>query len=339
MMLLPADSLNLQIGGAINARTSVYIDRHADDELLRLLEQGEYCNVLCSRQMGKTSLLKRTQSRLAERGYTTVDIDVAGYLGAPPDPNEWYQGLLQDIVRQGRFQVDVGAWWQACAAFTPNQRLIQFFRDEIITKVSSRVVIFLDEIDSTRRLPYTDDFFVAIRSIYNDRASEPAYKRLTFCLVGVATPNELIKDSHTTPYNVGKTIELQDFDLEHDDLGPLYRAVSEDTALGQEVVTRVLSWTGGHPYLTLYVCNEFISQHRALPDDVDRLTHQSFSDLEALRTNVHFQEILRFLNERMDNKQAALSLYRRILRGEQVHDQALPIHMDLKLGCRSHIDV
>ena len=39
-------------------------------------------------------------------------------------------------------------------------------------------------------------------------------------------PNELIKDRRTTPYNIGKTIELQDFDSERDDLGPLYRAVA-----------------------------------------------------------------------------------------------------------------
>ena len=48
-----------------------------------LLSQGEYCNVLCSRQMGKTSLLMRAKRRLAGIGVKAALIDVAGFLGAP----------------------------------------------------------------------------------------------------------------------------------------------------------------------------------------------------------------------------------------------------------------
>ena len=47
--------------------------------------------------------------------------------------------------------------------------------------------------------------------MYNERPRDPAFRRVTFCLVGVATPNELIKDPRTTPFNVGRTIELTDF--------------------------------------------------------------------------------------------------------------------------------
>jgi adenylate cyclase len=203
-----SDALKLQVGGAVNLHTSVYIVRPPDHELLRLLARGEYCNVLCSRQMGKTSLLKRTRARLTDLGYATAEIDVAGYLGSPPDPAEWYQGLLQGMARQLSLQVDVRAWWQTCDAVTLNQHLLLFFHDEVAVKVKAPVVVFLDEIDSTLKLPYTDDFFVAIRTMYNDRASEPVYERITFCLIGVATPNELIKDRRTTPYNIGRTIEL-----------------------------------------------------------------------------------------------------------------------------------
>src|SRR5262249_8957877 len=40
---------------------------------------------------------------------------------------------------------------------------------------------------------------------------EPALKRLTFCLLGTATPADLIQDTRTTPFNIGKRIELRDF--------------------------------------------------------------------------------------------------------------------------------
>ena len=73
------------------------------------------------------------------------------------------------------------------------------------------VVIFLDEIDSTLKLKYTDDFFTTIRAMYNQRATVANNDKGTFCLIGVATPNELVKQRRTTTYNVGKTISLRDF--------------------------------------------------------------------------------------------------------------------------------
>jgi AAA-like domain/WD domain, G-beta repeat len=326
-----ANDLTLQAGGAVNLRTSVYIVRRTDDELLQLLTRGEYCNVLCSRQMGKTSLLKRTRARLAEQGYATAEIDVAGYLGSPQDVSEWYQGLLQGIARQLNLQVDVRAWWQTCEAITPNQRLIQFFHDEIAAKAQAPVMIFLDEIDSTLKLPYTDDFFVAIRTMYNDRAAEPIYQKIVFCLVGVATPNELIKDRRPTPYNIGKTLELPDFDLEHDDLTPLYSAISPEIAIGRAVVQHVVNWTGGHPFLTLRLCEEYTTRHGGLPDAVDQIAQKTFTNLASLRSDVHFEQMLRFFSERVDDKLTVLTLYRRVLAGKRVPDQATPAHVQLKL--------
>ena len=331
-MITQTGQLRLQVGGTVNPRTSIYIVRPSDDELLRLLQRGEYANVLCSRQMGKSSLLVRTKARLHEQGYATAAIDVAGYLGTMGDADEWYQGLLDGIAHQLRLGVDVAEWWKACRAITPNQRLIQFFRHEIAAKTSAPVVIFLDEIDSTIALPYTDDFFVAIRAMYNDRASEPLFERITFCLVGVATPNELIKSHRTTPYNIGRTIELPDFDPERDDLSPLFLAMAVDPLEGEALVQTVLRWTGGHPYLTVRLCDQLLDSGRTSPAEVERMISQEFANLDELHSDVHFQQALRFLDERVEDKETTLNLYLRIWGGEQVRDQTTPAHIALKLA-------
>lgn len=331
-MIAQTGQLRLQVGGTINPRTGVYIVRPSDDELLRLLQRGEYANVLCSRQMGKSSLLVRTKARLHEQGYATAAIDVAGYLGTPKDADEWYQGLLDRIAHQLRLDVDVSEWWKTSRAITPNQRLIQFFRDEIAAKTSAPVVIFLDEIDSTIALPYTDDFFVAIRAMYNDRASEPLFEHITFCLVGVATPNELIKSRRTTPYNIGRTIELPDFDPERDDLSPLFPALAVDPLRAEALVRAVLRWTGGHPYLTVRLYDQLLGSGRTSPAEVEQMVSQEFASLDELHSDVHFQQVLRFLDERVADKETTLNLYRRIWAGEEVRDQATPAHIALKLA-------
>src|SRR5439155_5069220 len=50
--------------------------------------------------------------------------------------------------------------------------------------------------------------------------------RLTFCLLGVASPSDLIQDTRTTPFNIGRRIELTDFTAE--EAAPLAAGVGRE---------------------------------------------------------------------------------------------------------------
>src|SRR5262249_2492069 len=124
-------------------------------------------------------------------------------------------------------------------------------------------VVFLDEIDAVRSLPFsTDEFFAAIRECYNRRTRDPAFERLTFCLLGVAAPTDLIRDTRMTPFNIGKRIELTDFTEEEADILRVGMEVGDLRTPGRPekearaLLKRILYWTGGHPYLTQQLCRE-----------------------------------------------------------------------------------
>ena len=74
----------------------------------------------------------------------------------------------------------------------------------------------MDEIDAVRSLRQfkADEFFAGIRECYNRRTEDSKFLRLTFCLLGVATPSDLISDQRMTPFNIGHGIELGDFTFE-----------------------------------------------------------------------------------------------------------------------------
>src|SRR4029434_9330785 len=119
----------------------------------------------------------------------------------------------------------------------------------------------VDEIDTVRSLPFsTDEFFAAIRECYNRRTEDPAFTRLTFCLLGVASPSDLIRDTRMTPFNIGRRIELTDFTEE--EARPLGIGLEVGTTStpgrpeqeARGLLKRVLYWTGGHPYLTQRLC-------------------------------------------------------------------------------------
>ena len=88
-------------------------------------------------------------------------------------------------------------------------------------------MIFVDEIDTTLRLDFTDDFFTAIRFLYQLRAVDATLQRLSFVLIGVATPGDLIKDVARTPFNIGHRIELTDFTVEEAQALTTHLAVPE----------------------------------------------------------------------------------------------------------------
>jgi Leucine-rich repeat (LRR) protein len=327
---LASEALRLQAGGTLNPRRHVYIERPEDAEALRLLIAGEYVNILSSRQMGKSSLMVRIVRELRARGVRIATVDLAAEMGSPADADTFYLSLLRCITRELDVEVALNDWWEKRSSDSVNRRFIDFFHTVILAQILGPVVVCLDEIDSTLRLSYTDDLFTAIRGMYNQRATSAVFDRLTFCLLGVASPNELIKDRRTTPYNIGTTIELRDFDASRDDLRSLAERVNPDPDTGSGILGRVLYWTDGHPYLTVKLCAELIGAKTT--EAVDHYVDAAFTNLDRLSGDAHFQSILRFVQTRLADGLTALTLYTRVLGGRHEHDRQTVAHAELKLS-------
>ena len=69
----------------------------------------------------------------------------------------------------------------------------------------------MDSLRSLKNNFKVDDFFAVIRSLYNARATDPDCSRINFVLLGAAQPADLIEDKNLTLFNIGKNIELEDF--------------------------------------------------------------------------------------------------------------------------------
>src|SRR5438874_10856776 len=86
-------------GGTLRGDAPSYVERRADTELYTALRQGEFCYILTSRQMGKSSLMVRTAARLREDGMRVAILDLQG-VGQNLTPEQWYGGLLRRLGRQ-----------------------------------------------------------------------------------------------------------------------------------------------------------------------------------------------------------------------------------------------
>jgi hypothetical protein len=79
-------------GGSLRPNHPTYVTREADQKLLNYLQQGAYCFVLNSRQMGKSSLRVRTTRQLRAEGILCANVDLSFITTNSSNDNseQWY---------------------------------------------------------------------------------------------------------------------------------------------------------------------------------------------------------------------------------------------------------
>lgn len=308
--------------GTLPLEALSYVERKADQELLQALCGGRFSHVLSSRQMGKSSLMVRTAERLRQRHVQVAQIDLQA-IGVNLTPEQWYDGLLLKLGRQVGMADRLEQFWLDHQRLGPVQRLFTALREQILPRLPvarsdedgalPKLVIFIDEIEIIRSLSFScDEFFAAIRESYNARISDPAWRNVTFAVLGVALPRELIRDPSVTLFDLGEGIELTDFTLEES--LRLSQGLGCAPRTADKLLQRVFHWTHGHPYLTQRLCQALAaSPHFDKPSDVDRLCEELFL---GRRASDHDENLL-FVRERLlrsgDQRLQAIRLY------EEVH--------------------
>ncbi len=308
-------------GGTVPPESPSYLPRAADGDLYRHASQGDYCYVLSSRQTGKSSLMVRVAERLREDGAAVASVDLSMIGTLQKDPDQWYFGIISAIFDELGVAFDLDPWWREHDRQPPLQKLTDLFR-ELLVQTTGKVVIFLDEIETTLPLGFTDEFFAAIRACYNARARQPEYRRLTFVLVGVASPSELMQDGRRTPFNVGVHIELRDFSVA--ECRPWLAVLARHAEDAGAVLEAVFSWTSGHPFLTQKLLRRLVRDGDGHPEErVRQLVEELFLDPAKRRIEPNLGEISRrLLADPTALREQQVKIYRRVLKGRKVPDKA-----------------
>ncbi len=312
-----------QTGGSLPKEFPTYVVRKSDEELYQSIKNGEFCYVLTARQMGKSSLRIRTMHRLTEEGYACSAIDITSIGTTNITADEWYFSLLDEICFDLNLETDLDQWWEEQEKLSPIFKFWKYLREKILKEITSNLVIFIDEIDSLLSLDKekinSDDFFAAIRGVFNERTDSPDLQRLNVVIIGVATPLDLMNDLERTPFNIGKPIHLTYF--KHAEAQPLLIGFEHIDTDRQELLKEILYWSGGQPYLTQKICS-YIAENETKITDIketvkqhvyNMFLHEKSDDNDYNLSNVNN----RIINNKRYNVRM-LSLYRKLLKGDKI---------------------
>lgn len=327
------------VGGSLPYDAPSYVKRKADEDLYNYLQAREYCYVLNSRQMGKSSLRVRTKKQLEDNKIICASLDITRF-GSNQTIQQWYRAFIKKLSEELKLfdsLQEVKNWCGEHHSLSPVQLLSEFIEAVILERIKENIVIFIDEIDAIRNLQFsTDEFFAFIRSCYNLRVDNPNYNKLTFCLLGAATPSDLIRDERCTPFNIGTKIHLSGFKL--DQVLTLSQGLEGVASDPKVVIEEILRWTNGQPFLTQKICNLILKNIDNIPYNseekiVENLVRSNIiTDWQEQDNPEHLKTIKDAIISDKKRVIGVLSLYYKIKESKKIEAENSPEEWILRLS-------
>ena len=257
----------------------LYVPRHSDAALERLINKRDYAALIGPRLSGKSSMLLRQWARLRGSALHVPVYISLGQLKNLPEA-DWFGHLHNQLAQQ------TNGLWPVPKDPAPHALALQ---EEIITALETHLsgkvlVVMLDQIETTPSELGTA-FFATVREMFVNRWMRPALHNVVFVLAGRFVPDELISDPAISPFRVTEIVYIDDGELEGITrlvawLGTARRQVSSD------VPSRIYEWTEGDVYLTHKLCAGLardIPEGAILLPDVDRAARRHLYEDDVFR--------------------------------------------------------
>ena len=223
----------------------LYVEREADRVAIALMNSPGASTLVIKapRQMGKSSLLIRylTAAMAAKKAIGFIDLSALTQEDLATYPV--FLGRLALVLHRA-----LGLDRSSVPQIATQHDFTWFVEDVVRSVIKGPLVLAFDEVDRLLGRPFQADFFTMLRLWHNNRSNplQGAWRSVDLALVVSTEPYLLIPEADRSPFNVGRTVQLEGFSEDQcAALNDAYGAPLTDAQVGE--LWRLLH---GHPYLT-----------------------------------------------------------------------------------------
>lgn len=198
------------------------------------------------RQMGKSSLLSRVMNTAIERGMRVAFLDFQSFgQEAMDDAALFYPQFCYLIEDALDIPFQSEAFMQA--PLTAPMKCKRFMERHVLPACGEQgLLLAMDEADRMLDSHWRSDFFGMLRAWHNLRSTSPAkWGRFSLAMAISTEPALLIDNISQSPFNVGRTIDLEDFTLAE----VRCANTAHGSPLGEAELVKLHQLVAGQPYL------------------------------------------------------------------------------------------
>lgn len=210
-----------------------------------ILQPGALIRIKAPQQMGKTLLVERLLKKVAFKGYRTANLSLklADRIHFT-DLDKFLRWFCTNVSRQLGLSSQLGDYWDE-ESMGSKVSCTTYFEEYLLQQVDTALVLCLDDVDWL--FPYPEiyeDFFALLRSWHEKANSGKFWKRLHLVLIH-STEVYVRLNVKQSPFNVGTSVELQEFNQQQvQDLVKQHGFNWDTTQIEQ-----LMNMVGGHPSL------------------------------------------------------------------------------------------
>jgi hypothetical protein len=286
------------------------------NQVMKLIEQGEYFTINRPRQYGKTTMLNMLSSNLAQGKYLPVFLSFEG-IGDELFENEATFSTAFVRMFSKELQMICADTSDLFLNATVNVKNLETLSSAIsiyIKKLNKDIIILIDEIDKSSNNQLFLSFLGMLRDKYLKRRRQSTFKSVI--LAGVHDVKSLklrIRDGSeaklNSPWNIAADFNV-DMSFNPAEIKTMLLSYSEDTGVNMDfnaVAYRIFYYTSGYPFLVSKICKN-IAEEEAGQNPGYNPNNWTIADVDwsfswltrATYTTTNFDDLVKNLENNQD---------------------------------------
>ncbi|MEI6424049.1 MAG: AAA family ATPase, partial [Lentisphaerota bacterium] len=309
------------VTGSCNPQKHYMVDISGKfNQVMNLIEQGEYFAINRPRQYGKTTMLNMLSKSLWNNPdkYVMIRLSFEG-LGDDVFNSEivFVPELLDLISSKTRdMYPDLSVYAKDACHQIKSFKELSAFVNSFVQKAGRDVIMFIDEVDKSSNNQLFLNFLGMLRDKYIDRDAGAGATFLSVVLAGIHDVKSLKlkirKDDETkinSPWNIAADFNV-DMSFNPAEIKTMLISYAEDTGANMDfnaVAKRIHYYTGGYPFLVSKICKN-IAEEEAGQNPGYNPKHWTLADIDwsfqwltrPMYTTTNFDDMIKNLENNKD---------------------------------------